>query len=852
MNLVQSFVWSLKMAWRDSRTYRRKLLFFTLAIVLGTSALVAINSLKENLTRSVLTESKSLLGADLLIESSEPFQPQALQILDSLKQAEEKYAQEVSFSSMVLSPISGKTRLAQVRALEGDFPFYGEMETEPSKAKSKLSEGRFALVDEGLLVYFNTKIGDSLKVGKLSFLIAGKLKEIPGEAALQTFVGPRVYIPKSQLANTGLIQRGSRTKHKVFLKLNNPEETQTIVSSLEPQFDLSLTRFITPEDRQQSLGKAIENLYRFLNLTGFIALLLGSIGIASAVNVYVKQKLDTIATIRCLGTKSWQTLVIYLTQAMAMGVIGTLAGALLGIGVQFLLPALLSDLLPINVDIYLSPLSILQAAAISLGITLNFALLPLISVRRISPLRALRTNFEENAHMENDPLRWLIYGLIVLGICTFSVFQINSPGLDWWYGLIFPGAVGVALGLLALITLGFILGLKRYFPNSASYVWRQGLSNLFRPNNQTVVLILTIGLGTFFITTLYFTQDSILKQVNVADKNGQPNLILYDIQPDQKQGVENLLAENGLGVMQSVPIVTMRFAKVKDVDVRALRKDSTNNNAYFWEYRTTYRDTLTATEKVLRGKLHQGMKGDEDMVEVSLATLLADQLNLKLGDTLTFDVQGLLLAAKVTSIRQLNFSRIQPNFSILFPSGVLEEAPQFYAMVTRTKDSKESALIQKSLVEAFPNVSSIDLELILQTLDGVLSKITLVIRFMAGFSIITGFIVLAGAILTSRYQRIRESVLLRSLGAVRSQVMQIMVIEYFFLGIISAVIGVGLSLLSSWALTEFIFNSPFVINVLPVFVSILLVVSLTIGIGLLISRGAHNRSPLEILRLEAT
>ncbi len=840
------------MAWRDSRTYRRKLLFFTSAIVLGTAALVAINSLKENLIQSVLGESKSLLGADLVVESSEPFEANQMRILDSLGRTGDDIAKEVSFSSMVLSKSTGKTRLAQVRALEGEFPFYGDFETEPAGAKSRLSTGNHALVDEGLLIFFNASVGDTLKVGKLEFEIVGKLKEIPGEAALQTFVGPRVYIPLEKLPETKLIQPGSRTKHKVFYKLGDQDNREEIVAGLKPQLDLALTQIITPEDRQQSIGRAIENLYRFLNLTGFVALLLGSIGIASAVNVYVKQKLETIATIRCLGVKSWQTLLIYLSQAMAMGVIGTISGALLGVGVQFMLPFLLSDLFPVDIQIHLSPLSILQAAAISLGITLNFALLPLISVRRVSPLRAIRSGYDDNSHQEKDPLRWLVYVLIVLGICVFSVFQINSPGLAWWYGLIFPLAVGIALAFLGGIAKILIVGLKRFFPSSAGYVWRQGLSNLFRPNNQTVVLILTIGLGTFFITTLYFTQDSILKQVNVADRNGQPNLILFDIQPDQKEGVESLLADKNLSVIQSVPIVTMRFSEVGGVKVKNLDRDSTKNNTLFFEYRTTYRDTLNETEKILEGTFHSGMQGTENVVEVSIASFLAERLELSLGDTITFDVQGVELPAILTSIRQLNFSRIQPSFSIVFPTGVLEKAPQFYAMVTRTENSKESALFQKALIESFPNVSSIDLELILQTLDGVLSKITLVIQFMAGFSIVTGFLVLGGAVLTSRFQRIRESVLLRSLGAVKKQVIQIMVIEYFFLGIVSAVIGVGLSLLSSWGLTQFIFDSTYVINLSAVFIAISVVVGLTILIGLLISRGIHSRPPLEILRVEAT
>ncbi|WP_439896271.1 ABC transporter permease [Chloroherpeton thalassium] len=564
----------------------------------------------------------------------------------------------------------------------------------------------------------------------------------------------------------------------------------------------------------------------------------------------MKQKLETVAVLRCLGSVSWQTVSIYLIQAMAMSLLGTLIGAVIGIGLQYVLPIILVDFLPISIDVHLSLSSILQAAAVSLGITLNFALLPLLPVRRISPLLALRSAYETDSRLAKDPLRWLIYVMIIIGVSIFSVVQIKSPDVSWWYGLLFPLGVGVVVLLLAAFAQLFIHLLRRFFPERSSYVWRQGLANLFRPNNQSVVLVLSVGLGAFFISTLYFTQNALLSQIALSDKNGQPNLVLFDIQADQKKEVEALVASEAMPIMQNIPIVTMRFSKVKNVQVADLNRDSSGTQAYFWEYRTTYRDTLDETESILAGKFHGRASKNQEVVDVSLAEFLTKRLNVGVNDTLVFDVQGVPITALVSSIRKINFTRIQPSFSIVFPTGVLEDAPQFFALVTRAKSSAESARLQQKLVQAFPNVSAIDLELIVTTLDDVLSKISLVIRFMALFSIATGFTVLAGAVMTSRYQRVKESVLLRSLGAMKRQVVQVMIVEYFFLGSLAAVVGVGLALLSSWALAHFFFSIDFSPSIWPIFLAIGLVVGTTVLIGVWVSRGIHARSPLEVLRAE--
>ncbi|KER10139.1 MAG: hypothetical protein HY22_07735 [[Candidatus Thermochlorobacteriaceae] bacterium GBChlB] len=837
-----------KMAWRDSRTHRRRLLFFMSSIVLGTAALVAITSLGENLERSVASQAKALLGADLLLEARQPFSKENEALIDSLGE----HSLEVDFSSMVFFPKTGGTRLSQLRALEGKFPYYGEIITDPAAAATSFQSGYYALVDDALMIQFNASIGDTLKIGEAMFTIAGRLKDIAGEAAVTALAGPRVYIPRSTLGATKLIQYGSRATYKAYFKFPPTQDLAALSMLLKARLEDQNISVVTAESRQASLGRAVENLYRFLNLVGFIALLLGGVGVSSAISVYVKQKLGTVAVMRCVGASTAQTFWIYLVQAASMGFLGSLVGATLGVGVQAFLPQVLGDFLPVSIEFTISWKAVLQGLGIGLGMALAFALLPLLSIRNISPLLTLRASFED-ASVPKDPLRWLVYLFIAACIVAFAISQTASTRTGWVTGVFFALSIGTAFGLLALTAQLVVVVSRKFFPSSWSYVWRQGLANLYRPNNQTLTLIVSLGLGTFLISTVYLMQETLLGQITFSSTAQQPNMVMFDIQPDQKDGVEQLVRSFEMPVLQTVPVVTMRLASVKGKSVNQLRNDSSvsQGSALFWEYRSTYRDKLSDNETIISGKFQGKVTSPTDSVLISISDFVAQNLKVSLGDELTFDVQGVPIKTYVGSLRRVDFRRVQPSFSTVFPDGVLNDAPQFYALVTRAATTETSAKVQQAVVKKYANVSVIDLALIATTLDSILGKISLVIRFMALFSIFTGLTVLAGAVLTSRYQRMKESVLLRTLGASRSQVTEIMVVEYIFLGSFAALTGFGLALLAGWALAYFIFESVFIPSLLPILLGFVGVVGLTVLIGILMSRGAHTKPPLEILRADA-
>jgi len=366
-------------------------------------------------------------------------------------------------------------------------------------------------------------------------------------------------------------------------------------------------------------------------------------------------------------------------------------------------------------------------------------------------------------------------------------------------------------------------------------------------------MIVALGLGAFLINTLYLTQDMLLQQVSLSGADSQANMVLFDIQTDQRDGVSGELRKEKMPILQNVPIVTMRIRSINGITTGALLADSTNGIPAWTlrrEYRSSYRDTLISTEEILAGKLGQTIMSDTDSIFISMEESIVASLNLKLADEIVFDVQGFPITTWLGSIRKVNWRRVQPNFFILFPGGVLEDAPQTHVLVTKSKSKKMAGILQNALIKKFPNVSIIDLRLILETIDAILSKVSFAIQFMALFSILTGLTVLVSAILTSRFQRTQEIVLLRTLGASRRQVIKIALLEYFFLGGLAALAGILLSLLAAWILGKLFFSVDYMPQLSSGLITFACITITTILIGMLNSQAPLKKPPLEILRNE--
>jgi putative ABC transport system permease protein len=840
-----NFPWLLLMAWRDSRRNRSRLLLFVSSIILGIAAMVAIYSLGDNMSHEIDRQAASLLGADLEISSNKQVSPGIRKMADSLG---DKRSEQQSFTSMIYFPKNEGTRLVQVRALSGEFPYYGALETVPVSAGRSFRNAQAALIDQTVMLQFNAQVGDTVKIGNLSFSIAGTLMSAPGQTGLSASVAPLVYIPLQYLEQTGLSQKGSRINYRFYFKFQAAENMDELVKRIEPRLEDEGFNYDTVESQKEDTVRSLRDLTQFLALISFIALLLGCIGVASAIHIYVREKINSVAILRCLGARGKQAFLIYLVQIVVIGFIGSVAGAALGTIIQQFLPYALKDFLPVAINTELSWRAIGQGLLLGIVISFLFALLPLVSIRNVSPLNTLRLSFQ-SLRLFKDPVKWLVYLVIMVFIFGFSYIQLNGLQQAIFFSL------GVLMAFLLLVGMAALLmwAVRRFFPDSWSYLWRQGLANLFRPNNQTTILIVAIGLGTAFICTMFSIQSILLNRVMRSASGNQSNTVLFDIQPLQKDSVVALARQQGLPVNGTVPIVNMRLEKVNTITVETLEEDSTID-MHQWifdrEYRVTFRDSITASEKITKGKWSGTADKTSGVVFISVEERFAQNNSIDIGDTMIFNVQGSVISTIVGSLRAVDWNRIQTNFLVVFPRGVLEEAPQFHVLMTRVPTKEASARFQQVMVQRFPNVSIIDLSLVLSIVDQILDKVGFVIRFMAGFSIFTGLIVLIASVLISKYQRIQERVLLRTLGASRKQIFYITALEYFFLGSLAAATGIVLSLGISWLLAKFIFETAFTVEWLPLLMVFVSICVLTVFIGLINSRAVVRRPPLEILREE--
>ncbi len=916
----------LRLAWRESRTARRRLALYMSSIAFGVAALVAIDSFAGNVTRSIREQSRTLLGGDMALQARAAFPAVVDTLLDSLRANKVSTSRVTTFASMALAEPSGGTRLVQVRAVSAGYPFYGAIETVPATAWSRVHRESIVLVDASLLVALNASVGDSLRLGQKMFAIAGTLGNVPGDAGITAVIGPRVYVSDTWLPATGLLSFGSRAEYDVVLKL--PEPLATPAASARVARDLrrridpkaaalqeaqeaageerrgpggeaeeppptdsaapsgatpatpvptsagadnaatgqpglasgaarTRVRVRTVADTERDFTESVARLADFLSVIGLIALLLGGIGVASGVNAFVSAKIDTVAVLRCLGATSRQVLALYVVQSAAMGLVGAIAGTVLGVAIQFLLPGVIADFLPIDVTLALEPRPLLLGLATGVWVSLVFAMRPLLALRRVSPLQAIRREMDGAALPRewNDPARLTVDALLVCSIVGIVVSRIGNVRQGLY---ISAGIAGAVLVLWIAATL-LIAAARRSTRPSWPFELRQGIANLHRPANQTRAVTLALGFGAFLLSTVYLVQANLLSRVQATSAGSAGNLLFFDVQDDQAAPLDSLLRARQHPVVQQTPIVTMRIDALNGRSVPSLMADTSTRRAGWAlrrEYRSTYRDSLVGSETLVSGtwfadsatRAGARAANPDTPFEVSFERDLATDLGIALGDTVTWNVQGVPVTTVVTSLRTVNWARFEANFFVVFAPEALRRAPQQYVVVANVAAGPAVAAVQRDIVRRFPNISSLDLTLVRQTIGAIVDRVTLAIRFLGLFSLAMGVPVLFSAVAATRRARLREGVLLRTLGASRAQVARVLLAEYGALGALGALTGMVLAFAGAWGLTRFVFKDTFDPAVGPTFAIAAGMLLLTMAIGLLTSRDVYKETPMAAIR----
>ena len=846
---------------------RRRLLLSMSSIMLGVAGLVAIDSLASNATSGVHDQARSLVGGDVALSPRDSLSRDVSSALDSLAAHGTGVATQTSFISMASGGTASALRLVQVRAVTPGYPFFGGIRTEPVAAWAALHSGRNAVVDAGVLSGLGLRLGDSLSLGGLHFAITGIIRDVASDVAITTTLGPRVYIPASYLEATHLLVTGSRSQRDIVLRLPSSLNEEAFANRFGQRFGKAGVRLRTAEQNATRVSDTIDYLRNFLALVGLIALLLGGVGVASGVRAFVLRKIDTVAILRCLGATGPQVLLIYVTQAAVLGLVGAVIGAAAGVVLQFVLGSAVGRYLPAGMTIMLAPAPVAFGVLTGVWVALVCALQPLLSLRRVSPLQALRR--EDDSIALGAGADWaprLVGVLMVASLAFVTVARARrwQEGIAFALGiLIVMGALWVAATILSRVARGIV---RPFWP----FPLRHGVASLHRPGNQTRAVVVSLGFGVFLIGTLYQTQASLLAVM--ADRLAQlhANVVFFDIQSDQAPGVDSSLTLHHASELARIPIITVRIGSINGRSVESIMADTSSEargsggrggrgqgrqggegdfgnprRAIGREWRASYSDTLGASESVVAGKwFGDAPKG---VGEVSLDSAAANRIRVKVGDAITWQLQGVPIVTRVTSLRAVDRTQLQPAFQVIFPSTLVRGAPmQFAVLANAAPDSVP--LIQRDVVGKFPNVSTVDLSLVEATIAAVLAKIHAAIQGLTLMCVVLAIPVLFSAVAATRRERLREAVLLKVLGATRKQVGRMLVTEYLVVGTLGSIAGILLSGLAAWSITHFIFKVPFVGAPLASLAIAGLMIGVVVTIGLLTGREVFMSTPMAALR----
>ena len=839
----------LRMAAREIRASWQRLLFFFVCIAIGVAAIVAIRSLIQSVRTGLTQESQTLMGADILVTSNRPF---SAHVTDTI--ARDRAAGQIAVASnaieiatMLRPEHQATTKMVELRAVDQNFPVYGTLTLQQGSYSHALLRGHGALVRPELLAQLNLHVGDMVRIGTQAFQIRGVIASEPGRNLGSFSLGPRVIIDYADLASTGLLSFGTRSSHQLLLKV--PRTSIPLLGDrLTAEFR---NEFVGVRGYWQNADRIGENLTRaenYLSLVGLVVLILGGIGVSSVTRVFVQQKIRSIAILKCIGCTSRQVLAVYLTQVLLLGIAGSALGVAIAGGVIAVLPRVVGNIAALlNVQYGLTASAVLQGLAIGVLVSILFSIVPLLEVRRIKPSLLLRQ--EIPALPQFDWFKWVVTALITAALVGVASWQAGSLRV----GLVLSGgflALAFVLHLAGIALVAAVQPLR----HSRSFALRQAVLHIARPGNQTRVILLAVGLGCFFILGVRAIQANLLQEFAVQVGSDAPDMFLIDIQPDQRDGVVSFVdqANGAAPAPHLIPVLRARIVAVRGREVNLETFEQVRGRGPLArEYTVTYRPDLEANEEVIDGRWWNAAPAGAD-AEVSIEEALRDRFHIQVGDTMTFDILGRTITARVANVRRVNWRDYRSGaFMMVFRPGTFDGAPHTYiATFTAPRDPAARARLQSGLVARYPNVSVIDVREVLDTIEGIVSNVTFGVSVVGALVLVSGILILVGAVSMTKFRRVYEAAILKTLGASSRLIATMLLLEYGVLGAIAGTIGALGAIALSWAVATYALDAAWQPSPSITIAGIAGAAVLVGAIGVLASLDVLRHKPLATLRAE--
>ena len=784
-----------KIAWRELRASRSKFLFVILSVAIGVAALTGVRGFSESFQKELLDQARSIMSADLSARMFRLITPQENAKLDALAESkgveQTSVTETVSMASLQGDPVPLLVSLKVVDPAK--YPFYGAVTLSPAGDLRTMLTDSSVVVDDNLLVRLRAKVGDSLKIGGQFFRIGAVIEKEPDRLTAGVGLGPRVMMTRAAVDKTGLLQAGSRATERYLFKLGPQSgKVAAVRGDLEKILpDSQITDF---RETSPALSEGLDHATGLLSLICLVAMVLGAIGVGMAMRAHLQQRIDILAIMKSIGARSSDILRIYLLQTLLLGAVGALLGIVLGLGVEWALPFFFGKLLPIQPPLRLPVRSVSAAFGTGILTTVLFCLPPLLDVRKIRPSIVLRKTVEGGdtesrlslwKRIRENQAQWISVVVIVLALGGIAAALADSMVVGKWFAAALCGLLVVILGLasVTLRTLRAFLNKTRLHLHSAL---RHGLANLYRPGNQSAAVLAALGTGVMLILSVFLMQHAIVSRMNSDATTSAANIFLIDISQDEVQGVKDLVLHQtgSQNKFEAIPIVSARITAVDGVPTDQL-KVKNYPKRLLSSVSVTWADAVPEGVKVTQGKWWQ--KGDTDGLAV--VEHVAHRLNLRVGSAVDFASGETTIHTHVAAIYKAEGEHVFARSEFILPSGPLAGLPNVWYAAVHVQ-SKQIASMERALFAAYPTVTVINIADILDTVQGVVHQITLVIRFLAGFSILSGAIILASSVASTRFRRIREVVVLKTLGATRNRIATVFSVEFVVLGLLAGAVGV--------------------------------------------------------------
>ena len=841
------------MAYRELRSSWRRLAFFFICVAVGVAAIVALRSLTQNVRVALATEARTLLAGDVSLRTDRPWPDAVLPALDRRLEEGGRAARTETVDIVTMARLvdsgSTRTKVVELRGVQAGFPFYGRFDLASGRSYSfDLLRGDGALVAPELLTQLGLRVGDRLLIGEVAFKIRDVIVTEPGRSLGAFSFGPRVLVDHAAVERAGLLTFASRATRQILLRVD-----EAAIQPLVEQFREDLQDTFVRVGSYRRTGNRIErNLERtesYLSLIGFVIVVLGGIGVWSVTRVFVQQRLRSVAILKCLGATTGRVLAVYVAQVALLALSGSALGVGLAMAILAATPASLVEQTASAVGLAavsteLTGSAIVQGLAVGALVSLLFALVPLLEVRRAKPLLLLR----QAAARPASRVDWLtvaVTAAAAVGLVLVAAWQAASLEVGLY---VVAGFTGVTM-VLSLIGRGLLRAIAP-LQGSSWFALRHAVLNLSRPGNQTRVILLAVGLGSFFIIGVQATQANLLGNFALELSDDTPDMFLIDIQEDQADGVRAMLEASTGESAELIPVLRVRVTALDGRNVSFDSPREARRAGLGREYTVTYRARLAENEEVVAGRFWD--ESPAATPEVSIEEDLRDERGIDLGDVVTFDVLGREISARVTSVRKVQWDDTRSGgFMFLFRPGSFGGAPHSYVAFLQGPGEQEvRARLQRDAAERYPNVSVIDGLAVISTVRRVLGYVTLAISVVGAVALFSGALILIGSVAMTKFQRVHDAAVFRVLGGDTRMLATMLALEYGVLGVLAGAVGSAGALVLTWALARHVLDITWFPSPLTNVLGVVVTAAAVAVTGVVASVDVLRRKPLTTLRAE--